>query len=130
MSQQDQSKKLLDKSATIASETFAKGQAAAEHSARAVGQSYSTSLENLQEYQVKMIEMAQANAAAAFELARQLATVKAPSDIMELWTSHARKQFEMLGEQTRELTALGQKVASESTAPLARSFGQTFQKTS
>ena len=27
------------------------------------------------------------------------ATAKAPSDIVELWTTHARKQFEMLSEQ-------------------------------
>jgi len=69
-------------------------------------------------YNLKMIDMAQANAEAVFELARQLATAKAPSDIAELWTAHARKQFEMLSEQTNELTALGQKIAGESAEPI------------
>jgi hypothetical protein len=75
-------------------------------------------------YNLKMIDMAQANAEAVFELARQLATAKAPSDIAELWTAHARKQFEMLSEQTNELTALGQKIAGESAEPIARSVNE------
>lgn len=44
------------------------------------------------------------------------ASAKAPSDIFELWTTHARKQFEMLSEQTKELTALGQ-TAQDSGTP-------------
>jgi hypothetical protein len=75
-------------------------------------------------YNLKMIDMAQANTEAVFELARQLATAKAPSDIAELWTAHARKQFEMLSEQTKELTALGQKIAGESAEPIARSVNE------
>jgi hypothetical protein len=33
----------------------------------------------------------------------------------------------MLTTQTRELTALGQKFASRSTAPLARGFNEVFR---
>jgi Phasin protein len=84
----------------------------------------------MRDYNRKMIDMAHANAEAAFELARQLAAAKVPSDIATLWTSHARKQFEMFSEQTKELTALGQKIAGESAAPFARSFNQTFEKAS
>ena len=36
-----------------------------------------------------------------------------PRHIVDLWTAHARKQFETLTEQTKELTALGQKTAAE-----------------
>jgi hypothetical protein len=72
----------------------------------------------------------QANAKAAFDFALQIATAKAPSDIVELWTTHARKQFEMLSEQTKELTALGQKIAGERTEPIARSVNQAFKKAS
>jgi uncharacterized protein YbjT (DUF2867 family) len=48
------------------------------------------------------------------------AIAKAPSDIVELWAMHARKQFEMLSEQTKELTALAQKMAGESAEPITR----------
>ena len=67
---------------------------------------------------------------ALFGFARQLARAKAPSEIMELWTAHARKQYETLTEQTKELTAVGQKTAAESAEPIARSVNQAFKNAS
>jgi phasin family protein len=81
-------------------------------------------------FNVKMIDLLQANAEAVFEFARQLTTATTPSEILELWTSHARKQFEMLNEQARQLTALGQKMAGESAEPIVRSVNQGFKKAS
>jgi phasin len=130
MSEHDQSREFADKSATIANETLEKSKAAVEQTAQSVQRSYSATVENMRDYNRKMIDMAHANAEAAFELARQLATAKAPSDIAELWASHARKQFERLSEQTKELTALGQKIAGESAQPIASSFNQAFKKAS
>jgi phasin len=130
MSEHDQSRKFTDKSAAIANETLEKGKAAAKQSARAVEQSYSVTVENIRAFNVKMINMARSNAEAAFDFALQIATAKSPSDIIELWTTHARKQFEMLSEQTKELTALGQKMAGESAGPIARSVNQAFKKAS
>ncbi len=123
MSQYDQTKK------TVA-ETVEKGKAVAEQSARSVEQSYSAAIDNIREYNRRMIDIVQANSEAAFEFARQLAAAKTPSDIMELWTSHAQKQFEMLSEQTKELAAIGQKMASDSAQPIARGFGQALKKAS
>jgi len=114
---------LADKSAEFASDTFAKGKAAAE-------QSYSATIENVRDFNLKMIDMAQANSEAVFNFARELATSKQPSDIAELWTAHAKKQFETLTEQTKELTALGQKIAGESAEPITRSVNQAFKKAS
>lgn len=123
MSQYDQTKK------TVA-ETVEKGKAVAEQSARSVEQSYSAAIDNVREYNRRMIDIVQANSEAAFEFARQLAAAKTPSDIMELWTLHAQKHFEMLSEQTKELAAIGQKMASDSAQPIARGFGQALKKAS
>ncbi len=130
MSDQHQGRKFTDKSAAIANEAVEKGRATAERSAQAFQQSYSTAVENMRDYNLRMIDMAQANAEAFFEVARRLGTVKTPSDIIELCTSHARTQFETLSEQAKELTALGQKLAGESAEPIARSFNQVFSKAS
>jgi phasin len=119
-----------DKSRKIANETLEKGKAAAEQTARSVEQSYTATVENMRDSSLKMIDMAQANTDAVFELARRLATTKAPSDITELWTSHAKKQFETLTEQTKELSALGQKIAGESAEPITRGVNQAFKKAS
>ncbi len=100
------------------------------NTAQSVQRSCTATVEKMRDYNRKMMDMAHANAEAAFEFAHQLATAKAPTDVVELWTLHARRQFEMLGEQTKELTALGQKIAGESAEPLARSFNQAFKKAS
>jgi hypothetical protein len=112
------------------SEFEQKSQAAAEKSIRAVEQSYSATADNMRDYIIKMINMAQANTEAVFEFARQIASAKAPSDFAEVWTAQARKQFEMLNEQTKELTALGQKMAGESAEPIERNVRQAFDKAS
>ena len=71
MSERDQTRKFTAKSAAIASERL---KAAAGQATRAVQQSYSVTVDNIRDFNVKMIDMAQANTEAVFELARQLAT--------------------------------------------------------
>jgi phasin family protein len=93
-------------------------------------QNISIAFENIRDFNVKMIDMAHANMEAFFGFARQLVTAKAPSDIMELWTAHARKQFETLTEQTKDLSALGQKIGKESIEPIAHSVNQVLKKAS
>jgi len=123
MSEHEQSKKFADKSAAFANESLEKGKAAVE-------QSYAATVENIRDFNVKMIGAARANTEAVFDFALQIATAKTPSDIAELWATHARKQFEMLSEQTKELTALGQKIAGEGAEPFARGVNQAFKKAS
>jgi phasin len=112
------------------SEFEQKSKATAEKSARAAQQSYAAAAENMRDYSVKLIKIAQANAGAAFEFAHDLATAKSPSDLATVWTAYARKQFEMLSDQTKELTAMGQRMAGETGEPIARNVKQTFDKTS
>jgi len=123
LSEHEQSRKFADKSAALANESLEKGKAAVE-------QSYSAAVENIRDFNVKMIDAARANVEAIFEFAHQIATAKSPSDFAGLWTAHARKQFEMLSEQSKELTALGQKMAGESAEPFARGANQVFKKAS
>jgi hypothetical protein len=126
MTEHDQSKKFADKSAATANKAFA----TVEHSARAAEQTYSVSLENIRAFNLKMIDMARTNVEAVLDLTQQIATAKAPSDIIELWTTHARKQFEMLSDQSQELATLAHKMAGESAETITRSVSQVFQKAS
>ena len=61
MSEHNQSRKFADKSAAIANETLQKGKAAVEQSVQAFEQSYSATVEKMRDYNLKMIDMAQAN---------------------------------------------------------------------
>jgi hypothetical protein len=111
-----------------ARETMEKGKQTAEESVRAVEQSYSTAFENVRDLNVKLIDIAQANAEAVCDFARDIATVKAPSDMLEVWMDHSRKQFEMATKHAGDLRTLGQKMATESTGPMARSAEQAFRR--
>jgi hypothetical protein len=84
----------------------------------------------MRDFNVRLIEMAFANTVAALDLAREIATVKGPSEATALWSSHAQKQFERLTEQSRELAALAQKIATSSAEPIARGFGQAMHRSS
>jgi phasin len=75
---------------------------------------YSTAVDGMREYSLKVLEIARTNSDTAFDYARQIVSVKSPSEMIEISTAHARKQLETLTAQTKELTTLGQKVAAAS----------------
>jgi len=85
---------------------------------------YSTAAKGIKDYNVKILEIARANADCCFDFTQQVLKVKSPSEMMELYNAYARKQFEALteqtkelAEQTKELAALGQKLAIKSAKP-------------
>jgi phasin len=88
--------------------------------------SYSTALKGAQDYNNKVMELAQTNTNAAFEFVQQLSGVRSPSEFAELSTAHARKQFETMSEQAKELAALAQKVAQATTEPLKAGVTKAF----
>jgi hypothetical protein len=79
-------------------------------------------------FESRLSSCARTNADAAFDYARQFLDVKSPSEMMELCTALVRKQFEVLTQQTQELAAIGQKVATESAAPLTSGVTKAFKK--
>ena len=69
------------------------------------------------------------NTVAALDFAREMSTAKGPADAAARWSSHAQKQFDTLTEQSKELTALAQRVATSSAEPITRSFGHALKGT-
>jgi hypothetical protein len=122
MSEYEQSKRFADKTTKAARETIERGVSAAEEATKGAEQSFSSSLAGMRDLNIKLIDMAHANADAVFDLAHEVATAQAPSDLAAIWSAHAKRQFEMMTKQTRELTELGQKLASRSTEPLTASM--------
>jgi hypothetical protein len=68
-----------------------------------------------------------ANTSTALDFAQVLLSVKSPSEAMELWTSHARKQYETLAAQAKELAELSQKVATETVEPIKASASKLYK---
>jgi phasin len=80
------------------------------------------------DYNRKVIEVARANANAAFDYARDLLDAKSISDVAEVSSTHARKQFEAFSQQTKDLTTLAQKLAVDAAEPIKTGLNATFGK--
>ena len=79
------------------------------------------------EYSAKLMEILKANTSANLDFAQELLGVKSPSAALELWTAHARKQFEILSGHARELTELSQKVATDTVEPIKANASKLFK---
>jgi phasin len=119
---------LAEKSVNQAKDNWEKMKAATEEATDLIEGSYATASKGAVEYGHKMLEVARANSNAAFDFASELMTVKSMSEAVELSTAHARKQFDALASQTKELTALAQKVASDTVEPIRQGVSSTFKK--
>ena len=117
-------RKFADKSAL---QTEKLGEAA-EQTTKLIQNTFETASKGIRDYNLKALEIGRVNSDAAFKYAQQLMNVKSPSEMLELWTTHARKQFETLTEQTKELAMLSQRVATETTEPFASGATKAFQK--
>ena len=125
----NENKNFADETARAARETFEKGSAATQQSARGAQESLSAVAEGIRDFNVRLMEMAQLNTVAALDFAREMSTAKGPADAAARWSSHAQKQFDTLTEQSKELTALAQRIATSSAEPITRSFGHALKGT-
>jgi phasin len=121
-------REIAEKSVSQAKETYEKMKSAAEEATDVLEDTYATATKGVSDYGLKLIEAARENTNATFDFYSDLMTVKSFSEVVELSTAHARKQFEALTAQTKELTALAQKVATETAEPIKGSVTKAFSK--
>ena len=121
-------REFAEKSVTQAKDNWEKMKAATEEASDLIEDSYATASKGATDYGLKLIETSRANTNSMFDYATQLMTVKSLSEAVELSTSHMRKQFETLSAQGKELTALAQKVTTETVEPIKESVTSVFKK--
>lgn len=124
----EQSRRFAEKTTTAARENLERGASITEDATRTAEQSYSSALAGMRELNLKIIEMAHANTEAIFEFAHEIANAQAPSDLATIWANHARRQFELMSSQTKELSEFGQKLAGRTTEPFARGVNEVFAR--
>jgi len=110
---------------TQAAETFAPTEAV-----ELFKNSYSTAVKGAQDYNNMLIEFVQANNSAAFDFFQKLATVKSPTEFVELSTEHARDQMETLTEQAKHLSTIAQEVSHAATEPFKLRVAKAFNSAS
>lgn len=119
-------REMADKGAAQAKESFEKMNAATAAATSVIQNASATAAQGFKDSNAKVIEFARTNSNAAFDFANVLLGVKSPSEFIQLSTEQARKQFEVLSAQTKELTALSQKVMLETAEPLKAGAAKAF----
>ena len=123
----EQMRAFAEKGVSQARDSYAKFKDAAETHNSTVEAVFTTVSKGTSEYSAKLIEFFKANSTASLDFAQELFGVKSPSEALELWTSHARKQFETYTAQAKELAELGQKVASDAAEPIKASASKYYK---
>jgi phasin len=120
-------RELAERSVTQARDGYERMKAAAEDATDILEDTYANASKGTTDYALKAIDIARTNTNAAFDFAAQLLSVKSLSEAVELTSTHTRKQLDTFIEQGKELTAITQRVASETTAPLKSSVSKVFK---
>lgn len=121
-------REFAEKGVAQTKDAYEKMKATAEQATEVLETVYSTASKGSTEYGQKVIEIARTNTNTHFDFVASLFGVKSVSELVELSTAHARAQFEAVSAQTKELTALAQKVATETSAPIKTGVEKAMKK--
>jgi phasin len=121
-------REMTDKGLAHARDGYAKAKVASEEAAELLQNTYATVATGTTNYNLKVIAIARTNTCAAFDCAHELLGAKSLSEFIELSTAHARKQFDIVSAQNRELWALAQKLGAEAAEPIKTGMSKVFNK--
>ena len=120
-------REFAEKGVSQAKETYEKMKSVTDEATDVIEDTFATASKGASELGLKMIEAARQNTNAAFDFATQLMTVKSLSEAVEVSTAQARKQYEALSAQSKELAAIAQKVAADTAEPVKESLSKVFK---
>ena len=123
----EQMRAFAEKGVSQARDNYAKFKDAAETYNGTIEAVFTSYSKGAGEYSAKLVEFFKANTSSSLDFAQELFGVKTPAAALELWTSHARKQYETLTAQAKELAELGQKVASETVEPIKATASKYYK---
>jgi len=120
-------RELAEKGLAQAKQNYERMKAAAEETTGLFETTFATAAKGASEYNQKIIEALRANANAHFDFFSSLMGVKTPSEAIELSSTHARKTFETVSEQGKELASLAQKVSTDTAEPIKAGFNKALR---
>ena len=123
----EQMRAFAEKGVSQARDNYAKFKDVAESHNGTIEAVFSTASKGASEYTAKLMEIMKSNTTATLDFAQELLGVKTPSEAMELWSSHAKSQFETFTANAKELAELAKKVATDTAEPIKASASKLFQ---
>ena len=123
----EQMRAFAEKGVSQARESYAKFKDAAETHNGTVEAVFTSANKGASEYTAKLVEFMKANTSAQLDFAQQLFGAKSPTEALELWTGHTRKQLETFQSQAKELVELTQRIAAETAEPIKASAAKFYK---
>ena len=123
----EQMRAFAEKGVSQARDSYAKFKDVAESNNGTIEAVFTSASKGASQYSAKLMEMMKSHTTASLDFAQELLSIKSPSEAVELWTSHAKKQFETIAAQAKELAELTQKVATETVEPIKASASKLFK---
>ena len=123
----EQMRAFAEKGVSQARDNYAKFKDAAESHNGTIEAVFTCASKGASDYSAKLMEFMKANTTANLDFAQELLGVKSPSEALELWTTYARRSYETLSAQFKELAELSQKVASETVEPIKASAAKYYK---
>jgi phasin len=114
----EQVRAFAERGVSQARDNYAKFKDAAENQNSTIEAVFTNASKGASTYSAKLMEFMKANTTANLDFAQVLLGAKSPSEAVELYTTHARRQFETYSAQAKELAELSQKVATETIEPI------------
>src|SRR5215470_19483890 len=123
----EQVRAFAERGVSQARDNYAKFKDAAETHNGTIEAVFTCASKGASTYSAKLMEFMKANTTANLDFAQELLGAKSPSEALELWTSHTRKQFETASAQAKELVELVQRVAAETAEPIKASASKLYK---
>lgn len=123
----EQMRAFAERGVSQARDNYAKFKDAAETHNVTVEAVFTCANKGASAYSAKLMEFMKTNTTAALDFAQELLGAKTPSEALELWTTHTRKQLETFTAQAKELGELTQKVAAETVEPIKTSASKFYK---
>jgi phasin len=120
-------RELAEKSIAQAKQNYERTKATAEEANELFEATFTTAVRGASEYSLKLIENLRANTNANLDFARDLFAVKSASEAVELSSTHARKQFDTISLQGKELASLVEKVSNDTAEPIKAGFNKALR---
>ena len=122
----EQMRAFAERGVSQARDNYAKFKDAAETHNGTMEAVFTSASKGASAYSAKLMEFMKANTSAHLDFAQALFGLKSPSEAMELWTSHTRKQIETFQAQARELGEISRRVAAETAEPIKASTAKFY----
>jgi phasin len=123
----EQMRALAEKGVSQARDNYARFKDAAETQNSTIEAVFTSASKGASQYSAKMMEFMKANTTSTLDFAQDLLGVRSPTEVMEVWSSHTRKQFETLTTQAKELTELAQRVATDTVEPIKTTASKLYK---